>query len=124
MKSEVETNYIKLGREEGILCGAFVKNIHIDLEKAKECVQTRVDFSQGISYPCLFDMREVRSITKEAREYLADEGSKFVKAGALLIGSAVTRALGNIFLTINRPPVPTKLFTDEKEAKEWLKQYL
>lgn len=124
MNPELETRYIKLRKEDGILFGSFSKNIRIDIDIAKECVQTRINFSQGINYPCLIDMREVRSATKEAREYLADEGSKLIKAGALLIGSAVTRAIGNIFLTINKPPVPTKLFTDENEAKLWLKKYL
>ena len=80
--------------------------------------------SKGISYPVLANIKGVKSITKEAREYLAEEGTRLVKAGAIIIGSPLNKMLGNIFLTINNPKVPTKLFTDEKEAKEWLRQYL
>jgi hypothetical protein len=32
--------------------------------------------------------------------------------------------MGNIFPSINKPLIPTRLFTNEKEAKEWLKQHL
>lgn len=43
---------------------------------------------------------------------------------ALLIGSPVSRMIGNFFLGINRLRVPVRLFSDEAEALEWLKRYL
>ncbi len=124
MQIEVETVHIKFWKEKGILCCKYAEDTHIDLEIAKHCVQERINFSDQASYPCFVDMRNVKSASKQAREYLAGEGAKYVKAGALLIGSALTKTIGNIFLSVNKPPVPTKLFTDETEAKEWLKQYL
>jgi hypothetical protein len=41
-------------------------------------------------------------------------------AFAILIDSSVSRVVGNFFLGINKPAVPTKLFTNEKEAVKWL----
>ena len=123
-KPEVQTPYIRIWMEENILHCAFADNLNLDLDIAKHCVAQRISFSQGIQQLCLIDMRTIRSTTKEAREYMAKEGAQLVKAGALLIGSALTRTIGNIFLTINKPPVPSKLFTNEKDAKEWLMQYL
>lgn len=124
MLPEIETPYIKLWMEDGILFGKYAENLFIDLEIAKQVVHERIKFSKGISYPVIIDMKGVRSANKQAREYLATEGAKYVTAGALVVDSAVTRTLGNIFLTVNKPPLPTKLFTNEAEAKEWIKQYL
>ncbi len=124
MKEEVKTPYMKIWMEENILRCIFTEQLEMDLEIAKHCVATRIAFSEGKSHLCLIDMRELKSTTKEAREYMGVEGAKLITAGALLIGSPLTRMLGNIFLTINKPNVPTKLFTDETEAKEWLKQYI
>ena len=120
----VETPYMKIWIEENILHCKYAEDSHINILIARHCVQARLSFSQGISYSCFVDMRGVKSATKEAGEYLANEGAKLITAGALLIHSPLTRALGNIFLLINKPNVPGKLFTDEREAIIWLKQYL
>ena len=51
---------------------------------------------------------------------MAKEGAECITASALLVESALSRMIGNIFLTINKPDVPVKLFTNEQEAKKWL----
>lgn len=122
-KDIVETPYLKMWMEENILYAVYTKNLDLTINVAKQCVSERIAFSEGVSRVCIFDVTGVKSVTKEAREYLASEGAMYIKAGALLIKSALTRMLGNIFLLINKPYVPTKLFTDIKDAKEWLKQF-
>ena len=107
-----------------ILRGEFAEKLEIDVEIARQCVSERIKFSEGKSHLCLFNMKGIKSVTKEARDSLGKEGVELIKAGALLINSPLTKMLGNIFLTLNKPKVPTKLFTDEEEAKEWLRQYL
>ena len=120
----LETAYMKIWKEDGILYSVYSENLNINIEIAKNCVETRIAYSQGISYPVLIDMKGVKSVTKEARDYLADEGARLIKGGALIVESALNKMLGNLFLRINKPKIPVKLFTDEKEAKEWLQQYL
>ena len=120
---EIETPYIKLKIENGIIIGRFADDLEMDLDIAKHCVEKRIELCGGIPFALLADMRGIRSISKEAREYLAVQGAHLVKAGALLTGSWLTRTLANIFLSINRPAVPTKMFTDEAHAIEWLKKY-
>ncbi len=119
----LETKYVKIWIEEGILYCTFAKDLDVDIEIAKSSVESRINFSKGISYPLLVDMKGIRSFTKEARDYAGKEGAKLIKAGALVVDSALTKTLGNLFLLINKPNVPTKLFTDEKEAKEWLQHF-
>jgi hypothetical protein len=69
-------------------------------------------------------MTGIKSISKEAKRYMATIGNTLVKAGALITGSTMGRTIGNISLTIDKPEVPTRLFTDEKKAKQWLRQYV
>lgn len=123
VSEKVETLYYTQWSEDRLLCMAYVKNLDMNLEIAKYCVSKRIEFSRGISYPCLIDMTGIRSATKEARAYMAKEGAMLITACALIIKSPLSRILGNLFLVIDKPAVPVKLFTDYKEARKWLKQY-
>lgn len=116
----VETAHMKIRKEGPILYCVFKECPNVTLEIAKHCVQQRVAFSAGVSYPCLIDMRDLKSATAEARAYMGVGGAAYITAGALLIGSPVTKMIANLFLMMNKPPVPTRMFTDEKAAREWL----
>lgn len=118
------TSFVTLWMDDGILCCRYSDNLHVSLDVAKACVESRIFFAKGNSYPLLIDMKGIKSTTREAREYMASVGVTLVKAGALITGSPFNRMLGNIFLTIDRPPVPTRLFTNEVAARQWLSQYL
>jgi hypothetical protein len=110
--------------EEGILYCRYCADLDLKLEVAKSVVAARLAFSKGRYYPLLVDMRGIRSSTGAARKYLASEGVALVTAGALVIDSEIGKAMGNLFLKIDMPPVPTRLFTNEEKARMWLTQYL
>ena len=57
--------------EEGFLHGTFADNLHVTLAVAKVCVEARLAISQGRSYAQLVDVKGIKSITKDAREYFA-----------------------------------------------------
>lgn len=122
--NRLTTPYVSMWMDGEILCGEYVKDLHLSLEVAKACVEARLFFSKGKMSTVLVDMRGIKSTTKEAREYMATIGATLVKACALITGSGFNRTLGNIFLAIDKPQVPTKLFTDEGKARAWLQQYL
>jgi hypothetical protein len=76
-------------------------------------------------YPLLIDSRNIKSITKEARDHFAVQNRKTsINCFAVLIDSPLSRIIGNFFMGLNKPGVPAKLFTNEKDALEWLQQYL
>ena len=69
----------------------------------------------------LIDMTTVSEISKEARDYFANERTASIqRATALLIGSPVSRVIGNFFMGLNKPVSPTRLFTDPQKAIRWL----
>lgn len=120
LEDQLVTPYVSLRIEEDIMYCKYTDNLHVSLEVARACVESRIFFSKGKEFLVLVDMRGVKSTTKEARRYLATMGTTLVKAGALITGSPFNRALGNIFLKIDKPPVPAKLFSSEEKAKSWL----
>ena len=71
------------------------------------------------------DISKLRTMSREARAFfMKPEHTEILHAVALLIGSPLSRAIGNIFLGLNRPVTPTRLFTDEESALVWLRTFL
>jgi hypothetical protein len=118
-----ENNYIKAWYENNILFAEF-KIEKLDLKSAKETVDLRLDMAEGVNHLVLIDAQQVKTITKEARDYFAsEEGSKFIIASALVLNSTVGKLLGNFFLQISKPKVPLHLFTNKNDALEWLNSF-
>lgn len=118
-----ESDYASIWFDDGILCTKFSEGIELTFQVVKACVDARIFLSRGQAYPVLLDIRGLKSATGSARKYLASMGSTLVTADALVIGSPATKTIGNIFIKVDSPPVPTKLFVSEQKAKEWLTQY-
>lgn len=69
----------------------------------------------------LIDARPVRSMTRAAQRVTTEHAvAARTDAAAILIGSEVSRLLGQFFLAIGRPRYPTRLFTDPTHARSWL----
>ncbi|WP_170871831.1 hypothetical protein [Pontibacter indicus] len=95
----------------------------LDLDKARICVQDRLGYIDGQVYPSLFDITQVKHSTKEARDYLADEGNAGVVASAILVTSPMVKMAANIYIHVNKPKNPTRMFTSKEEAVQWLSQF-
>lgn len=61
---------------------------------------------------------------KETRRFSTEQLPKIYKAMAMISEPGLAKFIMNILFKLQPPPIPTKNFTDEQEAKEWLKQYL
>jgi hypothetical protein len=62
--------------------------------------------------------------SKAERDFIAEQINSVTKAMAIVSSSPVARMIANLFFGLKPPPYPTKMFTDEKEATEWIKKYL
>ena len=127
MKSEViKTSIGKMWLdEEGIIREKVHAGSVIDLDVSKEEIAAYAVLCKNEVRPLLVDIRNVKSVTGEARSHLAgEEGAKVTRAIALLIGSPLSRIMGNFFLGLNKPSFPSKLFTSEEEALIWLRGFL
>jgi len=81
--------------------------------------------ADGKPRPLLADIGGIKSITKEARKFVTgDDPVKMMLSAAIIVGSPVSRLIGNFFLGLNRPKIPVKLFDSEEKGVEWLKEQI
>jgi hypothetical protein len=94
----------------------------LDMEMVKE--MTRVGDAWNGTRLCanLVDMRDLFFIDSRTREYAAAQYRPHLAGQAILIESHLSSYFANLFLKFSKPKVPTKLFTKENEALEWLKE--
>lgn len=120
----LENNEVTIELEDGII-NALWKSSDIDLIVAQQAVKYRLECTNYKLYPMLSNIKSIENITKEARDFLASEkGCEGIIAAAILINSVLGSMIGNFWIRINKPLRPTKLFTDEDEAKKWLANYV
>jgi hypothetical protein len=110
-------------QDDDILFWDYCPQTEIDIEIAKELVKNRLEYSKGKLLYSIADVTNLKSVTKEAREYMSnpDGGLKGILGGAFLSNSVVTNVVVNLYLKINKPAVPAKFFIKREDAISWLK---
>jgi len=110
---------------DGILCSVSKKNApDISREQSLAQLADLKRVTGGKKMCMLLEITYGRPAKREDREFLAEELAKVIKALALVSNSALGKMVANLFFNLKPPPYPTKMFTNELEAREWLKQYL
>ena len=61
---------------------------------------------------------------KETRKFSTTQLPVIYSAMAMISKPGLAKFIMNILFRLKSPPIPIKSFTDDKAAKEWLKQYL
>jgi hypothetical protein len=94
------------------------------IEEAQEVVRAHNQLADGVPVCVLADIRTVKVGADRAarKHYVSAESAEFKSGMAMLVSSPMQRMLGNIFLMLNQPPYPTRLFSEEEEALQWLAQ--
>jgi hypothetical protein len=111
--------------DDGIVRAILDEGAEETLADAKASVEAVFQVSNGTKRPLLVDLRKVKSQDRGARVYYSGPESLSSSLGiAILMGSPISRMLGNFFLGFSKPKVPLKLFTSEADAIQWLKELL
>ena len=61
---------------------------------------------------------------KETRKFAAEQLPVIYSAMAMVSKPGLAKFIMNILFMLKPPPIPMKSFTDDKTAKEWLRNYL
>ncbi|MGF1635676.1 MAG: hypothetical protein ACFCUU_01285 [Cyclobacteriaceae bacterium] len=117
------TSTVEMIIEDGIFQCYFKDIDLLDIDTAKSSNEERLVLFNGRELPCFFDISKVKNTTKEARDFIANEGNALVLATAILVTSPVLKMMANFFVSVNKPQNPTKVFTDKESAIQWLKQF-
>jgi len=111
--------------EDGIVRIIHVHGADVTLEDAQETMAAYLKINKGKKRPLFVDTKTMRSLAREARKYYAgEEAAKVASAVAIIVGTPVSRVLGNFYIGLSNPLLPSRLFSSEDEALEWLKGYI
>ena len=110
-------------RPDDIVQMAWLPSVQIDLEDAIAASEAMMELTGGRRSPLLVDLHENGMPTRPARRELARRDD-LVSAVALIVGTPLSRTIGNFFLGVNKPQYPTRLFDDEPPALAWLQAFV
>ena len=96
------------------------------LDDARANIEGCIRAAEGRRCRLLIDIRRAESIPAEVRHYYSGEKlTEWFSAMAFLVeASALGQVMGNLYLRIARPGIPTRLFNDEEAAMDWLRKEL
>jgi hypothetical protein len=109
---------------ERLLHMTILEGAEIELENAIENYEAAYTLTRATKHLLLVDAKANVYISKEARAYSAELKPNSPIAMAIIVTSTANRLIGNFYINFNKPKVPTKLFSTEEKALEWLKDYL
>lgn len=110
-------------RGDGIIVQRLRDGAKQTLADARENVAAFAALCDGHKHVCLVDGRGALTAEPGVREYYAGpEAAQHATALALLVGSASMKVIANLFLSFNKPRVPTRMFTSERDAVAWLRR--
>jgi hypothetical protein len=104
-----------------IIFAEFPANHKIDIVKAKEMVNHRLELAQNKKHFVIVDISNVRQVTKEAKEFLqhTETGLKDILGAAFIATNPVSALIANIFIK-----TPTgfdaKFFSNRSDAFNWI----
>ena len=116
----LENDYATYQLVDNILIVTY-KDVSLDLAAATKVVEDRLLIQQGKRYAVLCEIRKVRDINKQARDYLAVEGSVLLKAVAFIAENPVSKIFSKFYLRTSQPTIPYKIFKERDKAIAYLK---
>ena len=104
--------------EPGILRLTWPRGASIKERDAQRAMDRVNEICGKDRHPMIVDMATTNDVTRGARSVFAKpcQASRIALWGS----SPVDRVIANFFIGIMKPPCPTKFFTDETEALNWL----
>ena len=116
-----KSDNVEIWFEDEVLIAKFNSKF-IDLAVVKEGLDARREITSGKEVLLVSDLSEVKSVNKEARDYMSKDISfEDLIACAVLVNSEYQRLIINTFMLINRPKIPMRFFTSKEKAISWLK---
>ncbi len=117
----IETDLHSIWFENDIVHSIAKADVDVTVQRLEQTFDLIKDKFPGKRVCWISDMTSITAPGREARDYAAAEGVKFIKALALITNSVLSRTVAEIFLLVKKPSYPVRLFTNVEDAKSWLK---
>jgi hypothetical protein len=98
------------------------KDVVLDVGDLWESRKMSLEYLPGKKFYVLMEAEDLFNLTKETRDTGASrEFGKDLHAVAMYSSNFSMKLLGNLYIRINKPAVPTRLFDKRDEAEKWLR---
>jgi hypothetical protein len=94
-----------------------VQNISANIALVKQITGNKI-------VPLLIYLSNSPIPDRETQKFSTEQLPHVYKAMAMVSKPGLSKFIMNILFKFKKPPIPMKSFTDDREAREWLKQYL
>ena len=108
---------------DGVVQMTWVSKAVIGLEDAIAAIAVMSELTGGRRSPLSVDLHDGGQPSRLARVEFTRHDD-LVSAVALIVGTPLSRVMGNFFLTVSKPPYPVRLFDDEASALAWLQAFV
>jgi hypothetical protein len=109
--------------DEGILV-SLSKSPQRTVENIKSNVRLVKEITNNKPVPLLIYLSNSPVPDRETRKYATEQLPVIYSAMAMVSKPGLAKFIMNILFALKKPPIPIKSFTDDKEAKKWLRSYL
>jgi hypothetical protein len=111
--------------ENGIGQMHFKDGIILDVPEQMEHLNALIQITNGKKTPFIVTAGKHVNITPQARNNaIVIEDDSPVCATAVVVQNLAYRLIADFYMKINKPKTPYKVFTDQKAAFEWCRQFL
>ncbi len=112
--------------EQGILIVRIHRGAQQTAADALENLAATMSVGAGKRRPLLVDITGSPPLDAETRHLYSGKSlvAGFTALALLVEGSPLGPMMGNVYLRVARPGIPTRVFTNEARAHEWLLGYL
>ena len=109
--------------EEGILY-SYSKSPVRTLKNISENIALVKQITGNKKVPLLIYLSNSPVPDKETRKFSAEQLPNVYTAMAMVSKPGLAKFIMNILFSLKKPPIPMKSFTNDKEARDWLMQYV
>jgi hypothetical protein len=111
---------------EGIVVTRIRAEVRQNLDDAIENIAVSAEACAGQRAPIIVDLREAMPLDAETRHYYMGKRLTdfFTSLAILAPAGAFGKMMGNLYLRVANPGIPSRLFDSESDAMQWSAKHL
>src|ERR1700722_880623 len=119
----MELEYVKMCYKAPIIHMTFSDGAELGIPEIRDLITYSETLSERKPYVILSDVRVTMDVTHEGRRLAANaKFAPFHRGTAVLVPNTLYQYAATLFSKFDKPEFPYRVFTNEKEAMNWLLQ--
>lgn len=121
---EIDLKHSKIQlSDDGIVIVRCKDDYQYEIGEIQELVAATGVLTNGKKFPTLTIPGKYTQATKEALDFIfSSQATIYSSSDAFIAQSLSQKLIGNFYMKIKKPDIPTRLFSNEKSAIAWLKK--